>query len=259
MHALTFIFRLVREGGQAPGGCRFVSFGLTICNPLGHTCFNSRGLLNSRPLCLLFKARIHIHVPFSWGEFYYFQFYKLKSFRICTETCGISVANIEKKTSRKHMSNRPKRPGSSSSTSSSSDQISRAPSRQARQYGEASSSSQAGMPSGYNRVRVEDLLNAEASSSSRSKSSNRVGDDKRKKGGASSSAGGSEVMCDVPHCKRKFPTLDSLKAHQKRSHAPPTAYVCEHCKSSFSTPPNLNKHVSQQFLFKIAPSWKKLT
>lgn len=54
----------------------------------------------------------------------------------------------------------------------------------------------------------------------------------------------SEFLCDYPGCHRKFSTSASRLIHQRRTHAPPTAYVCCFCKSSFSTSPNLNKHVS---------------
>lgn len=82
------------------------------------------------------------------------------------------------------------------------------------------------MSSSKNRMAVENLLN-EANTSRR-------GD-------------ANEFICTVNKCNRKFVSEESLLAHQRRSHAPPTANVCSHCKSSFSTVPNLNKHVS--FIF----------
>lgn len=93
------------------------------------------------------------------------------------------------------------------------------------------------MPSQYNRVRVDDLLNPD-SPSSRSK------DSRRRPSGSASGATVSSIECDVPGCKRKFPSKDSMKAHQKRSHPAPTNFICDQCQTSFSTPPNLNKHVS---------------
>lgn len=53
-----------------------------------------------------------------------------------------------------------------------------------------------------------------------------------------------EFVCTIDNCNRKFISNDSLSVHQKRCHSPPTAHVCSQCKSSFSTIPNLNKHVS---------------
>lgn len=98
------------------------------------------------------------------------------------------------------------------------------------------------MPSQYNRVRVEDLLNSETSSS-RSRPSGSGSRKKSSGSGSDSPPSASEIECNVVHCKRKFSSRDALRAHQKRSHPAPTAFVCEHCQSSFSTPPNLNKHV----------------
>lgn len=105
------------------------------------------------------------------------------------------------------------------------------------------------MPTKYNRVRVEDLLNAETTSTTTSRPRRPPSSSRR---GTSSSGGSSisvspdliaDIPCDVPHCKRTFTTGAALIAHKRRSHPAPTAFVCEHCHSSFSTPPNLNKHV----------------
>lgn len=57
-------------------------------------------------------------------------------------------------------------------------------------------------------------------------------------------------VCTINNCNRKFISKESLLAHQRKAHAPPTAHVCPYCRSSFSTIPNLNKHVSESaFLF----------
>lgn len=98
------------------------------------------------------------------------------------------------------------------------------------------------MPSQYNRVRVDDLLNPDGPSS-RSRGTVRS-DSRRRPSDSPSGATVSSVECDVQGCKRKFPSKDSMKAHQKRSHPAPTNFICDQCQSSFSTPPNLNKHVS---------------
>lgn len=89
------------------------------------------------------------------------------------------------------------------------------------------------MSAQYNRVRVEDLINDSSSSNKSSVMS-------------SSSQQKVAYKCEAPLCGRKFVSEEALEAHHKRSHAPPTAYVCQRCKSSFSTLPNLNKHVSCQ-------------
>lgn len=95
--------------------------------------------------------------------------------------------------------------------------------------------SSSNMPtSHYNRVRVQDLLNTETPSSSRRNRSSSDSDEAQRN---------SNYQCQVANCNRVFSTAESLAAHVKRSHAAPTQFVCEHCGSSFSTPPNLNKHV----------------
>ena len=103
-----------------------------------------------------------------------------------------------------------------------------------------------GVPPKFNRVRVADLLNHEPGSSS--------SQGKPKKDKASSSDSDTpgrfvDVECEIGHCKRKFPTKEALLAHQKRSHPVPTEFICEQCNSSFSTSPNLNKHVCSPDIF----------
>lgn len=88
------------------------------------------------------------------------------------------------------------------------------------------------MPSQYNRIKVEDLLSV---ASSRGKTI-------RKSSHARADI--FDVHCNYQGCTRTFASHDALVAHQKRSHAAPTAYVCEHCHATFSTAPNRNKHVS---------------
>lgn len=51
-------------------------------------------------------------------------------------------------------------------------------------------------------------------------------------------------ICTINKCNRKFISKESLQIHQRRSHAPPTAHICPQCYASFSSVPNLNKHVS---------------
>lgn len=53
-----------------------------------------------------------------------------------------------------------------------------------------------------------------------------------------------EVKCEYPSCRKKFATPQALINHRSRQHGSPSAIVCPHCSSSFSTVPNLNKHVS---------------
>lgn len=58
------------------------------------------------------------------------------------------------------------------------------------------------------------------------------------------SSGSEENICTINNCNKKFLSKESLLAHQRRIHAPPTAHVCPNCADSFSTKPNLNRHVS---------------
>lgn len=83
----------------------------------------------------------------------------------------------------------------------------------------------------YNRVRVEDLLNDEPSIPTSSQPSSFRRSD-------------SAIICHVKDCGRRFVSKESLEAHQRRSHAAATPFVCPHCHISYSTIPNLNKHVS---------------
>lgn len=53
-----------------------------------------------------------------------------------------------------------------------------------------------------------------------------------------------EVKCEYLDCGKLFASPQSMFNHQKRQHGSPTANVCPKCLSSFSTIPNLNKHVS---------------
>lgn len=92
----------------------------------------------------------------------------------------------------------------------------------------------------YNRVRVEDLLN---SSSSGSKEPQKVLVHHQFETPLA------QFLCEYPSCHRKFSTFASRAIHQRRTHAPPTSFICQHCNSSFSTSPNLNKHVSHPHHF----------
>lgn len=87
------------------------------------------------------------------------------------------------------------------------------------------------MPSQYNRIKVEDLLSVTSPRGKTIRKSSQTRSDIF------------DVHCNYQGCARKFASHDALLAHQKRSHAPPTAYVCEHCHATFSTAPNRNKHV----------------
>lgn len=81
--------------------------------------------------------------------------------------------------------------------------------------------------SAYNKVRVEDLLNKESEPAKSHHTIRRPG-----------------IICHLDGCGRQFVSHESLVAHQKRSHAAPTSFICPHCELSYSTVPNLNKHVS---------------
>lgn len=72
----------------------------------------------------------------------------------------------------------------------------------------------------YNRVNISDLL---FDSSPTDKSGKNI--------------------CTINNCNRKFVSKESMEAHQRRAHAPPTAHICSQCFASFSSVPNLNKHV----------------
>lgn len=58
----------------------------------------------------------------------------------------------------------------------------------------------------------------------------------------------SQVKCDYVGCGRLFVSPRSLSMHRKRQHCSPTSNVCPKCLSSFSTVPNLNRHVSSIFI-----------
>lgn len=90
----------------------------------------------------------------------------------------------------------------------------------------------------YNRVSVKDLLNED-------KESEKQVESVRKDG----------IICHIDSCGRQFVSQESLIAHQKRSHAAPTKYICQYCQSSYSTVPNLNKHVSEYNVLKRFHWW----
>lgn len=91
------------------------------------------------------------------------------------------------------------------------------------------------MSSPYKRVTVKDLLNDESNSPSMNTPNlTRHAD------------GIPNIRCDINSCGQKFATLDSLQAHQRRKHAAPTSFVCPQCMSSYSSLPNLKKHVRFQ-------------
>lgn len=51
-------------------------------------------------------------------------------------------------------------------------------------------------------------------------------------------------VCNLGECTRRFSSEKALTAHFEKAHGSSTQYICPHCRSSFSTSPNLNKHVS---------------
>lgn len=82
----------------------------------------------------------------------------------------------------------------------------------------------------FNRVSVDDLLN-KPSSMKEGKKSIRPTDVFK-------------FVCSMDNCNRAFASEATLKSHQVRTHGPPTSFVCPRCGSSYSSVPNLNKHVS---------------
>lgn len=85
----------------------------------------------------------------------------------------------------------------------------------------------------YNRVSVKDLLNEDNESEDKVEYVKKDG-----------------IICHIDNCGRQFVSQESLIAHQKRSHAAPTKYICHYCRSSYSTVPNLNKHVRDYYFLK---------
>lgn len=85
------------------------------------------------------------------------------------------------------------------------------------------------MSSKYNRVRVDDLLNKDSYNNQGAVFKEHKYPQAR--------------LCTIDRCNRKFVSEGALLAHQRRSHALPTLHVCTNCDSSFSSLPNLNKHV----------------
>lgn len=137
----------------------------------------------------------------------------------------------ESSSSRHRSTGRSSHSGSSRIPSSTAMPISDSHNRASQRVYPTSSSS----PPVYKRVKVQDLLNDDDSYVSRSANQAQ----------ASSSADGiPNIVCEMDQCGRKFATFESLTAHQKRQHAAPTAFVCPYCHSSYSSLPNLNKHVS---------------
>lgn len=53
-----------------------------------------------------------------------------------------------------------------------------------------------------------------------------------------------KLECSFSGCKRRFPNMDSLQAHKRRSHAAPTPFKCTVCHETYSSKQNLAKHVS---------------
>lgn len=93
----------------------------------------------------------------------------------------------------------------------------------------------------YNRVRVEDLLNDDRDLSSSPFAHGSLSEGKPE-----------GIICKINECDRRFVSEQSLLAHQRRTHAAATPFICPHCKLSYSTVPNLNKHVSNR-IFRQVP------
>lgn len=83
----------------------------------------------------------------------------------------------------------------------------------------------------FTRVKVQDLLNVDEDSSNSVSKKSQIG-------------GIPNIVCMDDGCGRKFASSESLVTHRKRQHAAPTSFVCSFCQSSYSSLPNLNKHVS---------------
>lgn len=90
------------------------------------------------------------------------------------------------------------------------------------------------MPSKFSKIKVEDLLN---DAPARGKTSHRP---------TPVQSDIFTIVCTVENCGKRFATSDALHAHQRRSHAAPTPFICRQCKSTFSSAANLNKHVRFQ-------------
>lgn len=96
------------------------------------------------------------------------------------------------------------------------------------QHAEQQRGSMISQSASYSRVSVQDLLNEESTAPLRPSQPHL-----QREG----------IICHAEGCGRHFVSQESLIAHQRRSHAAPTAFVCQLCNLSYSTVPNLNKHV----------------
>lgn len=89
------------------------------------------------------------------------------------------------------------------------------------------------MTTGFNKIPVKDLLNETPPRGRISHRPTQIKPDVF------------TFLCESSNCNRRFASQEALTAHQRRSHATRTQFACPHCSSTFSTSPNLNKHVSQ--------------
>lgn len=101
------------------------------------------------------------------------------------------------------------------------------------------------MESTFNRISIDDLL---VSSTSRPRHSSKK---------PRPSPVVFKVECKYHGCDRKFLSHEHLRAHEKRQHARPTSFSCQHCYATFSTAPNRNKHVSysKTLVWKFSNWW----
>lgn len=86
----------------------------------------------------------------------------------------------------------------------------------------------------FRRINVEDLLNDNKNGTGRKASSS---------SSKESDVRTTIVVCKFSNCSRSFPTSLSLAEHQSQVHGDMIRHTCGRCKASFSTLPNLNKHV----------------
>lgn len=91
----------------------------------------------------------------------------------------------------------------------------------------------------YTKIRVEDLLN-----DAQANSSHNIGVTAPSTASAPGATNDSKLICTYDRCHRAFPSSGALLDHQNRAHGVPTRHICGRCNVSFSTLPNLNKHVS---------------
>lgn len=90
----------------------------------------------------------------------------------------------------------------------------------------------------YNRVNVIDLLNHDSYPFNGHPLQQETGQQTHS----------NQYVCNIGECTRRFSSEKALTSHFEKAHGSSTQYICPHCRSSFSTSPNLNKHVSHTLL-----------